>query len=252
MVQFDIINGQIEINMERVWRNLESLASQDVRLAVLPELFPCGFDNHHLKAHSRHSGPILDQLSEFARTHHMAIAGSLPEWDNARIYNTQYFIDMDGSVQGRYRKLHLFGLTQEHLFYGAGQEVVTLDSGLGKLGLMICYDLRFPEQARKQFLEGVRMILVSAQWPEPRKHHWHHLIRARAIENQLFLVCANRTGRDEDLFFPGMSMVVDPMGELLAEAGPGDQTAVADIDMEKVDQARELIPCMTDRRSDVY
>lgn len=252
MVQFEILNGQIDTNMETIWKNLQGLASQDVRLVVLPELFSCGFDNLHLKEHSRHTGPILDQLSGFARDHNMAIAGSLPELDNHKIFNTQYFIDMDGTVKGKYRKLHLFRLTHEHEFYGAGDEQVTLDTCLGKIGLMICYDLRFPELARKLFLEGARMILVSAQWPEPRKHHWYHLIRARAIENQLYMVCANRTGHDEDLLFPGMSMVVDPMGEVLAEAGPEIQLAVAALDMEKVDQARQLIPCMTDRRSDVY
>ena len=252
VVQFEILNGQIETNMETVWKNLEALASQDVGLAVLPELFSCGFDNLHLKKHSRHTGLILDQLSGFARDHNMAIAGSLPELGNNKIFNTQYFIDRDGSMLGAYRKLHLFRLTHEHEFYGAGDAVKILDTSLGKLGLMICYDLRFPELARKMFLADARMILVSAQWPEPRKHHWYHLIRARAIENQLYMICANRTGTDEDLLFPGMSMVVDPMGEVLAEAGSETQTAVAVLDMEKVDQARKLIPCMTDRRSDVY
>lgn len=149
MVQFAILNGQIETNMETVWKSLGDLASQDVRLAVLPELFSCGFDNLHLKEHSQQTGPILDQLSGFARDHNMAIAGSLPELDNNKIFNTQYFIDTDGSVQGAYRKLHLFRLTHEHEFYGAGDTVKILDTSLGKLGLMICYDLRFPELARK-------------------------------------------------------------------------------------------------------
>ncbi|MBA3010506.1 MAG: carbon-nitrogen family hydrolase [Proteobacteria bacterium] len=252
VVQFDIINGQIETNMELVFATLGDLASQNVRLAVLPELFSCGFDNRHLKAHSRHTASILERLSGFARAHGMAIAGSLPESANGQVYNTMYFVDTNGSVRETYRKLHLFRLTNEHLFYGAGDKAVTIDTSLGRMGLMICYDLRFPELARKLFLAGAEMILVSAQWPSPRKHHWHHLAVARAIESQLYMVCANRTGTDESLAFPGMSMIVDPLGEIIADAGAFNGTAVAPIEMERVAQARQMIPCLTDRRADIY
>ena len=252
VVQFDVINGQIEANMDKVFENLELLASQGVRLAVLPEMFSCGFDNPRLNDHAGHTGPILARLSGFAREQGMAVAGSLPELEEGRIYNTLYFIDTDGSVKGKYRKLHLFRLTHEHLFYGAGDKMVTLDTTLGRIGLMICYDLRFPELARQLFLAGADMVIVSAQWPKPRQHHWHHLALARAIENQLYMVCANRIGTNEDLVFPGMSMVVDPLGEIIADAGATDEIAVATIEMERVTRARLLIPCITDRRSDVY
>lgn len=252
VVQFDIIKGQIDANMEVVLANLDHLASRNVSLAVLPEMFSCGFDNTRLKEHACQTGPILDRLSGFARAHGMAIAGSLPELENGVVYNTLYFMDTDGSVKGCYRKLHLFRLTDEHLFYGAGDKVVTLDTSLGRIGLMICYDLRFPELARHFFLAGAKMVIVSAQWPKPRQYHWRHLAVARAIENQLFMVCANRAGRDENLVFPGMSMVVDPLGEILVDAGETDQAAAATIEMEQVNRARQLIPCITDRRSDIY
>ena len=252
VVQFDILNGQIGANMDRVFDRLDSLAGQAVGLAVLPEMFSCGFDNTRLKEHACQTGPILERLSRFAGDRRMAIAGSLPESDGDRIYNTLYFIDTDGSVKGRYRKLHLFRLTDEHLFYDAGDKVVTLDTSFGRVGLMICYDLRFPELARRFFLADASLVIVSAQWPKPRQHHWRHLIAARAIENQLYMVCANRTGTNEALEFPGMSMVVDPLGEILAQAGATDPTAVANIEMERVLLARQLIPCAADRRSDLY
>jgi predicted amidohydrolase len=252
VVQFDVKNGQIAANMDRVFENLEHLADQGVSLAVLPEMFSCGFDNTQLKDHACHTGSILERLSGFAEKHAMAIAGSLPEFEGGMVYNSLYFMDADGSVKGRYRKLHLFRLTDEHLFYGAGDKVVTIDTSFGRIGLMICYDLRFPELARHFFLAGAELVIVSAQWPKPRQHHWRHLVVARAIENQLFMVCANRTGIDETLVFSGMSMVVDPLGEILVDAGSIDQTAVAAIEMEQVTKARQLIPCMTDRRSDVY
>jgi predicted amidohydrolase len=252
VVQFDILKGRTEANMKVVLENLDRLASQGVRMAVLPEMFSCGFDNNRLKDHARQTGPILDRLSRFARAHGMAIAGSLPDLENGIVYNTLYFVDTDGSVRGCYRKLHLFRLTDEHLFCGAGDKVVTVDTSFGRVGLMICYDLRFPELARHFFLADAKLVIVSAQWPKPRQHHWRHLAVARAIENQLFMVCANRTGIDENLVFPGMSMVVDPWGEILAEAGETDQTAAAAIAMEQVTRARQLIPCFTDRRSDIY
>jgi predicted amidohydrolase len=252
VVQFDILNGQTDANMAVVLANLDQLASQGVRLAVLPEMFSCGFDNNRLKEHACHTDSILDRLSGFARSHGMAIAGSLPELENGIVYNTLYFVDTDGSVRGGYRKLHLFRLTGEHLFYGAGDKMVTVDTSFGRVGLMICYDLRFPELARHFFLAGAKLVIVSAQWPKPRQHHWRHLAVARAIENQLFMVCANRTGADEDLLFPGMSMIVDPWGKILAEAGKRDQAAAAAIEIKQVDRARQLIPCITDRRSDVY
>jgi omega-amidase len=252
VVQFNIVNGQIETNMDMVLANLRDLVSQKVSLAVLPELFSCGFDNLYLKDHSRHTGPILERLSAFAKTHGMAIAGSLPELEGGIVYNTMYFIDTDGIVKGKYRKMHLFRLTNEHKFYGAGDKIVTVETTLGKIGLMICYDLRFPELARNLFLEDTKMLIVSAQWPESRKLHWRHLAVARAIENQLYMVCANRTGMDGELIFPGMSMVVDPLGEILAEASATSNTAVATIQMEEVARARQLIPCKSDRRSEIY
>jgi predicted amidohydrolase len=94
--------------------------------------------------------------------------------------------------------------------------------------------------------------VVSAQWPEPRKEHWETLIKARAIENQLFMVCSNRTGKEAGLTFPGMSMIVDPMGKLLAHAGNNESCAFAEIDPATVENIRTLIPCMADRRPEVY
>jgi predicted amidohydrolase len=117
---------------------------------------------------------------------------------------------------------------------------------------MTCYDLRFPELARKLSLRGVQMIIVSAQWPEARKEHWETLIKARAIENQLFMVCSNRTGMENDLQFPGMSMVVNPIGNILIQAKNKEACVYADIDLSLLKDTRALMPCMTDRRDDIY
>jgi predicted amidohydrolase len=252
VIQFDVECGRIEANLKKIHSYLEILASENVCLAVLPELFSCSFDNENLKEHATKTQNIIEKLSAFAFDHRMAIAGTLPELEGDRIFNTMVFIDTDGKIKGKYRKLHLFRLTGEHLYYTAGNDIVTVDSTLGRIGLMICYDLRFPEIARALFLKGAELIVISAQWPEPRKEHWDALIKARAIENQLFMVCSNRTGNEADLSFPGMSMIADPMGKILAHAGGNDACGFAEIDPATGKNIRTLIPCMTDRRPEVY
>ncbi len=252
VIQFDVKKGQIQANMDIVFKCLKSLLASNVRLAVLPEMFSCSFDNESLKVHARQTDHIVDQLARFAKKNKMAIAGTLPEKNGEHIHNTMFFIDIDGKVKGRYRKLHLFRLTNEHHYYTPGEKTVVIDTSLGRIGLMTCYDLRFPELARSLYLQGARIIVLSAQWPSPRKEHLKTLTKARAIENQLFMVCSNRTGTEDDLSFPGMSMIVDPLGNILADAKDVAGSAFATIETEKVAQFRTLIPCMTDRRADIY
>lgn len=252
VIQFDIINGDTENNMSAAMGYLRELAGQGANLAVLPELFFCGFDNENIQDHACRTNDILEQLSEFGRANAMAIVGTLPQARADQVFNTQYFIDRDGKIKGAYQKIHLFRPTLEHEFYTAGSSTPVLDTSFGPVGLMTCYDLRFPELARRLFLDGARILIVSAQWPSPRKTHWQILARARAIENQAYCICANRTGTDDDLEFPGLSAIIDPMGQVLAEAGSDPGVVLADIDMAQVDQARSLIPIYTDRRKDVY
>lgn len=252
VVQFDVKKGQIKINLEKAFESLAKLALDSVDLAVLPEMFSCSFDNERLEEHALETKTIVQKLSTFARENKMAIVGTLPEKEQDKIYNTMMFIDTDGKVKGSYRKLHLFRLTGEHLFYAAGNKIVSIDSNLGKIGLMICYDLRFPELARSLFLKDAQIIVVSAQWPGSRKEHWKTLIKARAIENQLFMVCSNRTGMEDNLLFPGMSMIVDPTGNVLADAKNEDNSVCADIKIEQLENFRAAIPCGKDRRQDIY
>lgn len=252
VIQFDIMAGDIDRNMASAMTFLRGLADQGADLAVLPELFSCGFDNEKIQGHACRTNDILEQLSEFADIHAMAIVGTFPQAETGQVFNTQYFIDRDGKIKGAYQKVHLFRPTLEHEFYTAGNRSLVLDTSFGPVGLMICYDLRFPELARRLFLDGAKMFILSAQWPSPRKTHWQILARARAIENQVYCICANRTGVDENLEFPGLSAIIDPMGQVLAEAGSDPGVLLADIDMAQVDQARNLIPIYTDRRKDVY
>jgi omega-amidase len=252
IVQFDVQNGRIETNMKVILNHLEKLSLNGVSLAVLPEMFSCGFDNHHLSEHATHTKKIIATFCSFAKTRHIAIAGSLPVNEDGKIFNTMIFIDTDGTIAAAYKKIHLFKLTDEHLFYSAGKTPAIVETSFGRIGMMICYDLRFPELSRTLFKNGVNMILVSAQWPGARKNHWITLSKARAIENQLFMICSNRTGTDGELDFTGNSMIIDPNGNVIADAGSSEGTASAVIKPELVTQARNKIPCMKDMRVDVY
>lgn len=253
VVQFDVKDGDVKGNLAVALGHLEHLAEQGACLGVCPEFFLTGFDNGNMAQLIPGVKEGIQRLSEFARKRAMAVAGSLPEQEGGQIFNTLYFIDRDGEVRVRYRKLHLFPLTGEDLYYTRGDEMVTADTSLGRVGAMICYDLRFPELARRLFLDGARLFVVSAQWPLTRVAHWQTLIQARAIENQSWFICCNRTGTDiNGLVFPGSSMIVDPNGSVLALGDDKSGIIMADVDMDLVDRVRRTIPVGQDRRGDVY
>lgn len=252
VVQYDVKKGGRDTNVKTALAHLEKLAAEGTGLAVLPELCTTSFDNENLAEHAKYTDDTIEIFAGFAQKSRMAIAGTFPEKEAGRIYNTMVFIDQDGRIKGKYRKAHLFRLTDEHLYYTAGDRWIVVDTQIGQVGLMTCYDLRFPEMARILYLNGAQLIVVSAQWPSPRKDQWQTLIQARAVENQLFMICSNRTGTEDDLTFPGMSMIVDPYGKIQAGAGKDSGMAAADIQLSRVDEFRKLIPCRTDRRPDIY
>jgi predicted amidohydrolase len=252
-VQFDVKDGDVRSNLSVALGHLEQLADQGVCLGVCPEFFLSGFDNENMDRLMPDVKAGIQRLAEFARKRAMAVAGSVPEQKEGKIFNTLYFIDTDGEIRARYRKLHLFPLTGEDLYYARGDEVVTADTSLGRIGAMICYDLRFPELARRLFLDGARLFVICAQWPLTRVAHWQKLIQARAIENQAWFVCCNRTGTDPNgLVFPGSSVIVDPNGSVLVQGDNQSGVIMADIDMDLVDRVRQTIPVEQDRRGDIY
>lgn len=252
-VQFDVKDGDVQGNLSVALGHLGDLADQGACLGVCPEFFLTGFDNENMNRLMPAVKEGIQRLAEFARKRSMAVAGSMPEQKDGQIFNTLYLIDQDGEIRIRYRKMHLFPLTGEDLHYARGDEMATADTSLGRIGTMICYDLRFPELARRLFLDGAHLFVVSAQWPLTRVAHWQTLIRARAIENQAWFVCCNRTGTDiNGLVFPGSSMIVDPNGSVLVQGDDKPGIIIADIDMDLVDLVRQTIPVGQDRRGDVY
>jgi predicted amidohydrolase len=250
-VQFHIRSGQVQENLATVLAGLDRLSKQNVCLAVLPEMWSSGFDYRNLTSLALQTPQVLQALSEFSAACEMVIVGSLPEREGDALYNTSYVIDA-GVVKGRYRKLHLFSPMREDRNLRAGNETLVVDTSVGRIGVAICYDLRFPELFRRLTMDGAELICLSAQWPKPRSDHWRTLLKARAIENQVFMVAANCCGRQGKLDFFGSSMIVSPRGEILAEAGEEPCNVMADIDWEAQRAYRQAIPAWNDRRTDVY
>ncbi len=250
-VQFNITLGEVEANLQKALAGIRRIRERDARLAILPEMWSTGYDYKRLAVRAEETPRILEVLRGITAELNMVIVGSLPEKADGRIYNTAYVVDK-GDIAGSYRKLHLFSTMGEDRFLGAGDRTLVVSTSVGRLGVAICYDLRFPEMFRKLALEGAEILCIPAEWPKPRQEHWRTLLRARAIENQLFVAATNCCGIQGKLDFFGMSLLISPRGEILAEAGDTDTELSALFDFEEMISYRSQIRCFQDRRPNIY
>ena len=249
-IQFDIRLGDVDANLSYVLAEIKRLSKEGVKLIVLPEMWSTGYAWRKLGKLSEQTPEIIKELKKASKKG-TVIIGSMPEKSGEELYNTAYVID-NGKLIGKYRKIHLFASMKEDYFLKAGNEPLLCNTSVGKIGVLICYDVRFPELARRLTLEGAEMLVVPAEWPHPRLDHWRTLLKARAIENQLFLIAANRCGKHGMVRFCGNSMIVNPGGEVISEAGEGEETITAEIDLNLVTRYREEMPALKDRRPGVY
>jgi predicted amidohydrolase len=244
-VQFDVQLGDIDGNLNRLSDGLTQLAPTfegHPAIVVAPELWATGFAYPLLPELSQLTPELLTELQKIATRHNLHIAGSLVEKANhaESYFNTLYLVSATGVV-GSYRKQRLFAPMAEDTFFSAGNCPGPMSTKFGAMASLICYDLRFPELARRQTGEETFLLLIPAQWPMTRLEHWQTLVRARAIENQLFVIAANRCGTDNDpqaTEFAGHSMIVAPDGVILAEAGPTASVAGLMIDPSLTDKVR--------------
>lgn len=250
-IQFNITLGEVEANLKKVKAALERVAAQGVKLVVLPEMWSCGYLYPRLPELARETPRVLAEMQALCARLGLVSVGSLPEPEETNIYNTAYVIDQ-GEIVGSYRKLHLFSAMREDQFLCAGGKSLVVDTSVGRLGLAICYDLRFVELFRKLALEGAEIICLPAEWPKPRQEHWKTLLRARAIENQLFVIAANCCRVQGKLDFVGLSQIISALGEVLQIAGEEDTELIATLDFAEMEKYRQQIRILHDRRPDVY
>lgn len=253
--QMDIALGDSEANLRTVQTLAAQAAAAGAHLLVLPELWGSGYllERAQELADELNTG-LFAATATLARHHRLAICGSLLEWDatSGRVYNTATCYDAEGRLLGWYRKTHLIGLMDEDRYLAAGDAAPVLDTPWGRAALAICYDLRFPELFRRYALDGATLVLLPAEWPVQRIAHWQTLLRARAIENQCFVLACNRVGADRANRFGGRSAAIDPRGEVVVEGGDTPELLLADLELRLLDEVRALLPVLRDRRPEVY
>jgi predicted amidohydrolase len=251
-VQIDGRDGDRTQRTADALDGVHAAAAQGARLIVLPELWPVGF--FHFDDYDRVAepltGPTVAALADAARaTGAWVYTGSFIERSQRGIHNAGVLLDPDGRARLVYRKVHLFGYqSDEARLLTPGDDVATAATPFGTVGATTCFDLRFPELYRDLVDRGAQLVVVASAWPTARLEHWRLLLRARAVENQLFVIACNAAGSDAGVALAGHSAIVDPWGEVLAEADDRPQTLIADLDPSRVDAIRGRYPFLAERR----
>ncbi len=253
LAQMDIALGDPAANLKKADEWTAEAARRGSDLIVFPEMWTTGCDWDNIETLSPKQDEVIKAVGELAKKHNIWLNGSMLALDeNQQATNTSILFDPQGEQAGVYRKIHLFGLMNEDQYLAPGQELTTVETAWGESGLAICYDLRFAEMFRTYALNGVNMVYLPAEWPHPRLAHWRTLLRARAIENQMYMVAVNRVGNDGTYDFFGHSAIIDPWGNTLVEGGETELLLTATLETDLVAEVRQKIPVFKDRRPELY
>ena len=247
-VQHDIVWADREANFARLAPLISRAADEGARLAVLTEMFSTGFVVDRDDIGEPTGGPSSSFLSDMAARHGIWVAGSCPETapDDPRPYNSLVVASPDGT-QHRYSKIHPFTYGGEDRHFRPGSKHVTVDIEGTRTSLFVCYDLRFADEFWG-LARDTDLYVVPANWPESRRTHWVSLLRARAIENQAYVVGVNRVGEGGGLSYCGDSRIIDPLGNETV-AADGESIACAEVSPQNVAEVRARFPFLQDRRS---
>lgn len=253
LVQMKVLEKNKAANVAHGLKMLRSI-DREVDVAVLPEMWTTGYSIGKLSEQAESiDGDIAKQLAAIAAEKKMYIvAGSMAMAIDDKFYNTTLVFSPKGELIGQYNKVHLFSLFNEQDIVSAGNERKVLDIAGVSAGLAICYDLRFPEFARAMALDGAKILYLPAEWPSVRGYAWELLNKASAALNQMFICAVNCAGEFKGQEFYGHSMVVSPMGEVIAVAGVEEEILYAELDVTAVDKARKSMSMLQDLRWDVY
>jgi omega-amidase len=251
--QMDIALGEPEKNLSKVREMTAEAHRRGSDVVVFPELWSTGYDLERTQEHATPTDKgVFAEVAKLANEHSIHIIGSLLSAKGDEHSNTAVIHSPQGQLLGEYNKAHLFRLMEEDKHLVPGREAPVFDLPWGTSALAICYDLRFPELFRKYALAGARAVFLTSEWPYPRLMHWQTLLKARAIENQLFMVACNRVGESGKWSFFGHSAIYGPSGELIVGAGDEETLLTAMIDLDAIDEVRQLITVFEDRNEAAY
>ncbi|WP_175408771.1 carbon-nitrogen hydrolase family protein [Streptomyces sp. TRM64462] len=246
--------GDVAANLKVLDQAAARAAATGAGLLVTPEMFLTGYaigaGVHRLAEPA--DGDAADAVAEIAGRHGVAVAYGYPERDGETVFNAAQLIGADGTRLANYRKTHLFGGFEQRWFTPGDRPVVQADLGGLRVGLMICYDVEFPENVRAHALAGTDVLLVPTALMHPAEVVAEAVVPVRAFENQLYIAYANRTGPEGDFEFVGLSALAGPDGTARARAGRGPELVVGDADPELLRGSREENPYLRDRRPALY
>jgi len=248
-VQLDIVWEDKRANFDQVGALLAAIEIEPDSLIVLPEMFATGFSMNGPTVCEDETGPTQRFLEKLAQKHRAYVLGGLAErGPDGRGRNLAVAFGPSGREIARYCKLHPFSMGGEAQHYAPGDRPVVFPWCGFTVGPLVCYDLRFPEVFRHSMAMGADLLAVIACWPEARQSHWIALLKARAIENQAYVVGVNRCGSDPKLTYSGRSMIIDPQGVVLADAGNLSGTIRAKLDHGTLESYRRSFPVLQDIR----
>jgi predicted amidohydrolase len=250
-------------NLQRAARLMDKTADQGADMVILPEMFNCPYDQALFHKYAEEEGGETSRfLAEWAqKLGRYVVGGSIPEKEAGHIFNTSLIFDRQGNLIAKHRKVHLFdinipgGITfQESAVLTPGEQFTTFTTEFGRCGVLICYDLRFPEAFRLFAEDNTGLVIIPAAFNMTTgPAHWETLFRARAIDNQLFIAGVS-PARDPGAGYVayGHSMVVDPWGQILGQADAGEEVLVVPIDSQRLAEVRQGLPLLKHRRLDLY
>lgn len=261
-VQMRVTRDKTE-NIAAACRLIRRAAEQGAEFVMLPEMFCCPYENGAFRPYGEEQdGPAQRALSALAAALGIwIVGGSIPELEGNRVYNTSFVYDSAGRQVARHRKMHLFDISveggqtfRESDTLSPGGEITVFDTPWGKMGLCICFDLRFEELARLMALRGARVIFVPAAFNMTTgPAHWELLFRQRAVDNQLFTVGTSPARSESETYVAwGHSIVCDPWGSVLHQCGAEEEISITSLDLHRVESVRRQLPILRARREDIY
>ncbi|MDS1030126.1 carbon-nitrogen hydrolase family protein [Bacillota bacterium LX-D] len=259
-----LVENDKKKNLIKAKKMIERAVSLNANFVMLPEMFNCPYDISYFKyyAEKLSDGETIQLLSNLAQKNKVYIVGgSIPEIRNHRLYNTSIVYNAEGNIVGTYQKAHLFdvhipdGISfQESKVLSPGEKIAVIDTSFCKIGVAICYDIRFPELFRAMALAGAKIIFVPAAFNMTTgPAHWSTLFKSRALDNQVFIF-GNSPARNEHASYVayGHSLAINPWGQIIAEADEQEKILLVDIKLDEIEKIRSAIPIWKHRRTDIY
>lgn len=264
LCQMMVLKSTKEENINKAQKMICEAADRGARIVALPEMFNCPYNNKHFReyAESFPEGKTIKMLSSTAKEKNIyLVGGSIPEIEDDKIYNTCFIFDNNVKLVGKHRKVHLFDINikngvkfMESEVLSSGNEITLVDSPWGKVGVVICYDIRFPEIIRLMALKGAKIIFIPAAFNMTTgPAHWETLFKSRALDNQLYIAGISPARNVNYSYVAyGNSLITSPWGDIIEKLDEKEGILIRDIDLDYIEEVRNSLPLLKHRRKDLY